>query len=116
MITFDPRDVARSPGFDYHYERLSRLVADMRLLRDGAAVGELALEPPLLDQWRLAVRPAPCLVGLSTGHPKLTGHDRPIHTSDLWLLSSDGAWARTLSRWYRLGEPAEGGLLPSRAP
>jgi len=26
-------------------------------------------------------------------------------TSDLWLISDDGQQARTLSRWYRLGDP-----------
>ncbi|WP_378951240.1 DUF6634 family protein [Mesorhizobium sp. ANAO-SY3R2] len=49
----------------------------------------------------------PCLAGLSSGHPKLPGTQRPIRTSDVWLVSQDWGWARTLSRWYRLGRPAE---------
>lgn len=114
MITFDPRSAEQSAAFDRHLDHLSHLVADMRSLRDGVAAGELAEAPPLLEQWAVAVRPSPCLVGLSTGHPELPGADRPIHTSDLWLLSTDGAWARTLSRWYRLRNQAEGGLLNSR--
>jgi hypothetical protein len=38
--------------------------------------------------------------------PRLPGENRPIGTSDLWLMSEDRSWARTLSRWYRLGRPA----------
>ncbi|WP_404823367.1 DUF6634 family protein [Nitratireductor aquimarinus] len=60
-------------------------------------------EAPILEQWALTCRPAPCLTGLSTGHPRLMGADRSIITSDLQLLSSDQMWARTTSRWYRLG-------------
>jgi hypothetical protein len=30
-----------------------------------------------------------------------------ISTSDVRLLSDDMAWARTASRWYRLGRPRE---------
>ncbi|WP_394855537.1 DUF6634 family protein [Nitratireductor aquimarinus] len=42
---------------------------------------------------------------LATGHPRLVGRERSIITSDLQLLSSDQMWARTTSRWYRLGAP-----------
>jgi len=45
------------------------------------------------------------LAELSTGHPVLPGQDRLIATSDLWLISEDRQWARTLSRWYQLGRP-----------
>jgi hypothetical protein len=64
-------------------------------------------EPPLLDRWILGNTLAPCLVGLSTGHPTLVGANRAIATSNVWLMSDDMTWARTLSRWYRLGRPAE---------
>ncbi|WP_348640934.1 DUF6634 family protein [Mesorhizobium sp. B2-4-17] len=46
-------------------------------------------------------------MGLSTRHPTLVGMNRPIGTSPVWLLSADMTWARTHSRWYRLGRPAE---------
>jgi hypothetical protein len=59
----------------------------------------------MLDQWMIAQRLVPCLAGRSSGHPILMGKGRPIATSDLWLISEDGQWARTLSRWYRLGRP-----------
>ncbi|WP_425299311.1 DUF6634 family protein [Pseudaminobacter soli (ex Zhang et al. 2022)] len=63
-------------------------------------------EAPILGRWRLAHRLVPCLSGVSTGHPKLPGENRPIGTSDVWLMSEERCWARTLSRWYRLGRPA----------
>jgi hypothetical protein len=62
---------------------------------------------PILDRWILGHRFVPCLTGLSTGHPRLVGENRLVATSDLWMLSEDRAWARTLSMWYRLGRPAE---------
>ncbi|WP_366916812.1 DUF6634 family protein [uncultured Nitratireductor sp.] len=61
-------------------------------------------EAPILELWAPTYRPTPCLTGLSTGHPRLVGKDRLIIiTSDLQLVSSDQTWARTTSRWYRLG-------------
>lgn len=47
------------------------------------------------------------LQGRVTGHPDLHGQEVVIETSHLAAI--DGAnhkWARTLSRWYRLGRPA----------
>jgi hypothetical protein len=97
---------AATGAFDFELERLSALVSDMQRVADGVPVEELAGEtPPCLDRWSRAERPAPCLVGLSSGHPHLVGTCRLILTSDLWLISADNRWARTLSRWYRLGDP-----------
>ena len=58
---------------------------------------------PILDEWRFAFRPVPCLEGLSTGHPRLPGECRPIVTSEIFLISEELGWARTYSRFYRLG-------------
>jgi hypothetical protein len=43
------------------------------------------------------------LTGKVTGHPLLG--ERLIRTSMLIYISDDSQWARTLSRWYRLGSP-----------
>ena len=43
------------------------------------------------------------LFGWVTGHPRLG--DRRISTSALIHVTEDLQWARTLSRWYRLGVP-----------
>jgi hypothetical protein len=90
-------------------ERLRALAFDIERVLEGIPPKAIVSEgsAPVLDRWFLANRAAPCLIGLSTGHPRLVGVNRSIATSDVWLMSDDKAWARTLSRWYRLGRPAE---------
>lgn len=90
-------------------ERLRALVLDIERILEGAPPQAIAGEEPvpILNRWLVANRATPCLVGLSTSHPKLAGVNRLIATSDVWLLAADKTWARTLSRWYRLGRPAE---------
>jgi hypothetical protein len=98
-----------SEAFVFETDRLARLVADMERIQRGELPQALAggEDAPILDRWILGHRPVPCLAGLSTGHPRLAGVNRAIATSDLWLMSEDRSWARTLSRWYRLGRAAE---------
>lgn len=106
MVAFSIR---KEQGLTFALElaRLSALVADMEAIGRGLGPEDLVEgEAPLLDRWILGRCPIRCLVGLSTGHPRLPGENRPIGTSDLWLISEDRSWARTLSRWYRLGRPA----------
>jgi len=67
---------------------------------------------PLLDPWQVVVSsraPVAILLGSVTDHPRLP--DGPVETSVLLALDPQGRWARTLSRWYRLGEP-----YPEAAP
>jgi hypothetical protein len=60
---------------------------------------------PVLTQWSpaLARRSDLVLAGHVTGHPRLTGPW--ICTSPLVALDARAGWARSWSRWYRLGEP-----------
>lgn len=90
-------------------ERLRSLAVDIERILEGVPPKAIASEEgvPFLDRWFLANRATPCLIGLSTGHPRLVGVNRSLATSDVWLMSDDKAWARTLSRWYRLGRPAD---------
>ncbi|MCA0058512.1 MULTISPECIES: DUF6634 family protein [unclassified Mesorhizobium] len=98
----------------FQVDRLLALAADLEHVRCGVPPEVMAGEAaPIIDRWILAQRIVPGLAGLSTGHPRLVGQDRLIATTDLWLLSEDRAWARTLSRWYRLGRPAEQSGLDS---
>ena len=61
---------------------------------------------PLLDDWVPAMTPVGLqLIGQASGHP-LHG-DRMVMTSPLWFADPDGGWVRTLSRFYRLGPPAD---------
>jgi hypothetical protein len=59
---------------------------------------------PILDHWGIVARARPVLAGVTTGHPVLGDH-RAIFTSDLFALDADAGWARTASRFYRLGHP-----------
>lgn len=110
MVTFNPDKADQSAGFDYQLARLIALADDMKRIRAGVPPELLAVDPPILERWVLASRPVPCLAGLSFGHPVLQGEARPIFTSDLCLIADDHSWARTLSRWYRLGRPADSPL------
>ena len=105
MLTFDWNHRRDDPAFHMMLARLKALVADMEAVRNGTVGKELPDDAPVLDQWAMTHRSALCLTGRSTGHPLLPGAGREIVTSDLWLLSKDKQWARTLSRWYRLDEP-----------
>jgi hypothetical protein len=88
--------------------RVRVLLADMeRILAGAPPETTVSEEPPLLDHWILGNMLTPSLVGLATGHPALPGVNRAIATSPVLLMSDDMTWARTLSRWYRLGRPAE---------
>jgi hypothetical protein len=107
MVTFNSRKAEQGNGFDYQLARLIALADDMKEIRAGVPPERLAADPPTLERWMFANRPAPCLAGLSFGHPLLPGEARPIATSDLCLIAEDRSWARTLSRWYRLGRPAD---------
>lgn len=85
-------------------ERLEELARDLRAIAQGTAPTNAELRrAPQLDGWALSVRPARCLTGVVTGHPILRG---PIvRTSELYLIDRRRGWARTLSRFYRLGTP-----------
>ena len=111
MILFEHgRSRTTDPAFDIEQARLIALLSDMDRLRVGVSPEHLAEDAPFLDRWTVGYRPVSCLIGLSTNHPLLPGDGRQIVTSDLVLMSQDRSWARTLSRWYRLGRPADGAI------
>lgn len=94
--------------------RLRRLADDLDRVAAGVAptAAELA-QAPLLVDWRLAVLLSGLsLTGFVAGHPILGA--RTIVTSPLWVLDPDLTWARTLSRFYRLGVHA-GGAIPKES-
>lgn len=86
-------------------ERLRTLSDDVERIDRFGSVSMIALHTaPRIDDWTvvrtaLGIR----LVGRMTGHPLLG--DRTATTSPLWFADPDGAWVRTLSRFYRLGMP-----------
>lgn len=103
----DPIDLAwsdRRAGLELEIERLTRLVADLKTFcaTKAPASSELTMAP-MLDRWLVTSRPAYCLAGEVSGHPLLAGAGRRVVTSDLVLIDAERGWARTRSRWYRLG-------------
>jgi hypothetical protein len=94
----NPGDLAR---------RLPAVADDCNRLALGHPVPPAILQKaPLLEDWIPAVTPEGLrLIGRVTGHP-IHG-DRRVMTTPLWFADPDGAWIRTLSRFYRLGPPAD---------
>src|SRR5262245_12234727 len=80
--------------------RLERLSDELEFLglhghlRPGATV-----DAPVLEQWRLGIRPVRCLVGLATGHPVLRGHR--VHARDESYCSRSGNVTRQPTRFSK---------------
>ncbi|WP_137157508.1 DUF6634 family protein [Rhizobium sp. FKL33] len=81
--------------------RLEALAADLR----GVGTKGFTLSTSFVDitDWSLAVRPTACLEGFVWDHPTV-GTER-VKTSELYYFDKKAGIARTLSRWYRLGQP-----------
>ena len=58
---------------------------------------------PIVEDWSISTRQAPCLVGAAYGHPSFDGRVFPFTSSELVLFAPDIGLARTRSRWFRLG-------------
>ena len=91
--------------------RLEGLAVDLRRIarREAPTSTELG-SAPIVDNWMIDARPRPCLVGDLHGHPTLRGP--MVRTSEVWAIAPDQGWARTLSRFYRLGRPIGAGGAP----
>jgi hypothetical protein len=78
------------------------ILASIAAAESGPSEADLA-EAPVIDRWLpLFSKPFNLLLwGEVTGHPEL-GTDY-ITTSQLLAVNADAGWARTRSRWYRLG-------------
>ena len=84
--------------------RLEALVSDLERLANGGMPTEHELAAaPLLHPFTIGTLRLPCLIGGNVGHPIRTGP--VIRTSEVWAMAPEQGWARTYSRFYRLGEP-----------
>jgi len=91
-------------AIDDYVRSLEDQLRAMQMLRQYGRPTKAVLEAaPVLDRWTLHPVIEMALTGLSHGHPTLPGKGRPIVTSPLLLLAPDEGWARTHSRFYRLG-------------
>jgi hypothetical protein len=90
--------------------KLRDLAGDIESLRsDGTPADAKLASAPLLVDWRCVLTPVGLrLAGFVAGHP-LLGNCAAM-TSQVWVASADGRWIRTLSRYYRLGIPANSHL------
>lgn len=105
-MTFFIYDRRPVPEIGPEIERLRRLVADLERIHHGNHPGRRTLvTAPILENWRMAQRPEFCLTGDVRGHPDI-GAGRTAATSPLWVLAPDLRYARTLTRFYVLGERA----------
>lgn len=85
--------------------RLAALYLDLERLRSGILPSVEELEhAPLIDNYMIVPREIPVLAGRVTDHPVLGS--TIVTTSDLYVFAPDLGWARTLSRFYRLGSPS----------
>lgn len=100
-----------SPHIELYIDRCDRLLADLKAIREGNGPTEAELAAaPLIDQFSKVYMPVPCLTGFIHGHPRIA--DGPARTSDLWVVAPDQGWVRTISRYYRLGQPMHESDLP----
>jgi hypothetical protein len=87
--------------------RWEAALAALDRITAGAAPGRHELiAAPLLDGWGRTLVPAvePALFGRVADHPRLRGSRRVV-TSRLLAINVTAGWARTVSRYYRLGRP-----------
>jgi hypothetical protein len=85
--------------------RLEALTDDLRRFAQGDLSAPMpSAEVPILNNYALGERKTLCLTGDCSDHPLI----RPtfITTSDVWVLAPELGWARTFSRFYRLGRLA----------
>lgn len=85
--------------------RLHQVLADLDRLERGEFSAPCLLAETTLDNWRFDFRKVSCLRGVVEGHPFFVD-GQIIHSSEIFaFLEDDGErFARTLSRWYRLGQ------------
>lgn len=88
-------------------EKLQRLLDDLNDLRAGKYPSNDTLtKAPLLNDYLVIKRGIAALSGDVSGHPIISGNNEPMVSSPLFVVLKDIGAARTLSRWYRLGERA----------
>jgi hypothetical protein len=104
---------ARQPDQREAGDRLHDLADELQGIRDGAKPDpEDLADAPRLEEWRTATREVRILAGRVYGHPSIPD-GRRITTSDLYAIDRTRTWARTMSRYYRLGSPAPGHAGPA---
>ena len=98
--------------------RLKALVADLKKLASGWRPDAATLAAaPTIEDWYADHYPGTqdvCLVGKVTGHPVLG--DQIITTSPMVAIDPQYQWARSHSRFYRLGKRAQFKVIDTDSP
>lgn len=89
-----------APELQHH---LQNVLAAIRAIKAGPSTAEIAAAP-ILDLWRplLSHFGSPVLWGKVIDHPRLG--TTMMTTSRLVAIDRERGWARSLGRWFRLGE------------
>jgi hypothetical protein len=99
-------------------QKIRSAAADLQRLEEGWRPSEAdRMGAVMLKDWVIGIEPhtnQTVFWGEAIGHPILG--DKFIVTSPVLWVSKDRKIARTLSRWYRLGEPAVLSLEPRETP
>lgn len=93
----------------HEIERTEALLVDLRRFANRQFPTSVELEAaPLIDEYQIAPRPSQALSGRAYKHPLLGSTS--VLTSELWAIAPSLGWARTWSRFYRLGFPTDIGI------
>lgn len=95
-----------SNGSEWAGQGHETLIAQLRRLADDLeTIGRVNWRPSDavdINDWFIGRRAVSCLVGRPLGHPFIdNGH--PMVSSELFFMDVDRGYARSFSRWYRLG-------------
>lgn len=87
-----------------------RFIPVLRAIQEGhgPTAQELA-EAPVLNNWSLEVKSAPCLRVMTdlTDDLFLPEGELLGEVLDFWIIAEQQGWVRGLVRWYRLGSPQD---------
>lgn len=101
MYLYRKNGLNRSAADDVR--KLRKLADDLERLSAGHTPTDADLaNAARVNAYEITARPVPVLYGLNEGHPNLVS-DTPQSTQ-LWVLNQQEGWARTYSRYYRLGQ------------
>ncbi|MEP2828070.1 DUF6634 family protein [Parvibaculum sp.] len=106
LIVVAREGVLQTRYLNEEIERLTALCLDLERLRAGVLPSVESLEDaPFLDNYELAMRGVPALKGRVVAHP-IIGTTTAL-TSEVFVMAPGLGWARTTSRFYRLGSPCD---------
>lgn len=105
MVIFIDRS-GPAHGISLQIEKTEALLLDLKRFANRQFPTSAELEAAsLIDEYQIAPRELPALRGRTYKHPLLGSTS--VMTTELWAIAPSLGWARTWSRFYRLGFPAD---------